>query len=56
MADDEPDPGGDTEMFRAFVESEARYETRPGPKGPFIVTGIALAIAIIAFFVIIGSR
>jgi hypothetical protein len=56
MADDEPDPGGNTEMFRAFVESEAKYEPRPGPKGPFIVTGIALVIAIIAFFVIIGSR
>lgn len=56
MADDEPDPGGDTEMFRAFVQSEAKYEPRPGPRGPFIVVGVALLIAVIAFFIIISSR
>lgn len=55
MADDtEPDPGGDTEMFRAFVQSEAKYEPRPGPKAPFVVTGIALLVAVIAFIIIIS--
>jgi hypothetical protein len=54
--DTESDPGAETEMFRAFVERSETYETRPAPKGPLIVAGIALLVAIVAFALIMGLQ
>jgi hypothetical protein len=54
MSNLEPDPGGDTEMFRAFVASSEHYEPRAGAKGPLVVALVALLIAIAAFVVIIS--
>lgn len=54
MADDEADPGGDTEKFRAFVEREQTYEPRPASKGPLLVAVAAVVVALIAFLVIIA--
>lgn len=54
QARDDVDPGGDTEMFRAFVQSSETYEPRAASRGPFVVAGIALAIAVIAFILIIA--
>ncbi len=56
MTSDETDPGGDTGMFQAFVASEAKYEPRPSHKGPFVVVGIAVLLALVAFVVIVNSR
>ena len=54
MADNEPDPGGDTEMFRAFVERSESYQPRAASKGPLIVAGAAIAVALLLFLVIIA--
>jgi hypothetical protein len=54
MSNLEPDPGGNTEMFRAFVASSEHYEPRAGAKGPLVVALIALLIAIAAFVVIVS--
>lgn len=48
------DPGADTEMFRAFVERSQTYEERSASKGPLVVAGVALLIAIVAFALIIS--
>ncbi len=53
-ADEEPEPGGDTEMFRAFVEREQAYEPRQTSMAPIFVAVGAVAIALIAFLVIIA--
>ena len=52
--DDEPDPGGDTEMFRAFVEREQTYEPRTASTAPILVAVAAVLIALVAFLVIIA--
>lgn len=52
--DPEPDPGADTEMFRAFVEREERYEARPSSRGPMVVAAVAVLVAVIVFLVIIA--
>ena len=54
MSNVEPDPGGNTEMFRAFVASSEHYEPRAGAKGPLVVALVALLIAIAAFVVIVA--
>jgi len=54
MSDLEPDPGGNTEMFRAFVAGSEHYEPRASAKGPLFVAGLALLIAVIAFVVIVA--
>jgi hypothetical protein len=54
MSNAEPDPGGNTEMFRAFVASSENYEPRAGAKGPLVVALVALLIAIAAFVVIVS--
>ncbi len=54
MSNDEPDPGGDTEMFRAFVEREQTYQPKSSSQGPLIVAVAALVVAVIAFLVIIA--
>lgn len=54
MSNDEPDPGGDTEMFRAFVEREQTYQPRSTSRGPIVVAVAALVVAVIAFLVIIA--
>ncbi len=51
---DEPDPGGDTEMFRAFVEREQTYEPRTASTAPILVAVAAVLIALVAFLVIIA--
>lgn len=56
MSSDDTDPGADTGMFQAFVASEAKYEPRPSHKGPFVVVGIALLLALVAFILIVNSR
>lgn len=50
----EPDPGADTEMFRAFVEREETYTERPSSRGPLIVAAAAIVVAVIVFLVIIA--
>ena len=52
--ENEPDPGGDTEMFRAFVERSESYQPRAASKGPLIVAGAAIAVALLLFLVIIA--
>ncbi|MGQ0844473.1 MAG: hypothetical protein ACT4QF_10090 [Sporichthyaceae bacterium] len=47
--------GGDTAMFRAFVNSAEHYEEKAGSKGPIVVALVALAIAVIAFVVIVAA-
>lgn len=54
MAESEPDPGADTEMFRAFVEREETYEARASHKGPVVVAAVAVLLAVIAFIVIVA--
>ncbi|HEY2832428.1 MAG TPA: hypothetical protein VGJ14_08395 [Sporichthyaceae bacterium] len=54
MSDLEPDPGGNTEMFRAFVAGAEHYEPRAGAKGPLLVALVALLIAVAAFIVIVA--
>jgi len=54
MSDLEPDPGGNTEMFRAFVASAEHYEPRASAKGPLLVALVALLIAVAAFVVIVA--
>ncbi|MGQ0464908.1 MAG: hypothetical protein ACT4QG_06270 [Sporichthyaceae bacterium] len=46
--------GGDTNMFRAFVNSADHYQERSASKGPFVVAGVALAIAVLAFVLIVA--
>lgn len=46
--------GGDTAMFRAFVNSAEHYEERSSSKGPIVVAAVALAIALLAFVVIVA--
>lgn len=53
-ADNEPEPGGDTDMFRAFVEREQTYQPRQTSMAPIFVAVGAVAIALIAFLVIIA--
>jgi hypothetical protein len=50
------DPGADTEMFQAFVDRSNTYEARPAPKGPLVVAGVALALAVLGFFLILATR
>ena len=53
-AENEPEPGGDTDMFRAFVEREQTYEPRQTSMAPIFVAVAAVAVALIAFLVIIA--
>lgn len=54
MSDNEPDPGGDTEMFRAFVERSETYQPRSASMAPVFVAVGAVLVALIAFLVIIA--
>jgi hypothetical protein len=54
MSNVEPEPGANTEMFRAFVASSEHYEPRAGARGPLVVALVALLIAVIAFVVIVA--
>jgi hypothetical protein len=54
MADEQIDPGGDTDMFRAFVSRPDPYQARERNHGPIIVAVTALVVAIAAFIVIIA--
>ncbi len=53
-AENEPEPGGDTDMFRAFIEREQKYEPRQTSMAPIFFAVGAVAIALIAFLVIIA--
>ena len=52
--DHEPDPGGDTEMFRAFVDREQSYEPRSASMAPIVVAVAAVLLALVVFLVIIA--
>jgi hypothetical protein len=54
MADEQIDPGGDTEMFRAFVAGSENYQERTSSSGPIVVAGVALLVAVVAFIVILA--
>jgi hypothetical protein len=54
ISDDEPDPGGDTEMFRAFVERSEAYQPRSASTAPIFVAIGAVVVALIAFLIIIA--
>jgi hypothetical protein len=54
MADDETDPGGNTEMFRAFVTGAEHYQERTSARGPVLVMVAALAFALLMFVVIVA--
>lgn len=54
MADDEIDPGGNTEMFRAFVTGAEHYQERTSGRGPVLVMVAALAVALLMFVVIVA--
>lgn len=51
---DEPDPGADTDMFRAFVEREQTYQPPSRGMVPLMVAAVAVLIAVAVFFVIIA--
>ena len=53
-ADNEPDPGGDTEMFRAFAEREQNYQPQSASRGPIVVAVAAVLVALVVFLVIIA--
>ena len=48
------DPGGDTEMFRAFVERSESYQPRANSMAPIYVAVGAIGVALIAFLLIIA--
>ena len=52
--EDEPDPGGDTEMFRAFAEREQTYEPRSASMAPIAVAVAAVLVGLVVFLVIIA--
>jgi hypothetical protein len=52
--ENEPDPGGDTEMFRAFVEREQTYQPQSASMAPIMVAVAAVVVALIVFLVIIA--
>jgi hypothetical protein len=52
--ENEPDPGGDTEMFRAFVEREQTYEPKSASMAPILVAVAAVVVALVVFLVIIA--
>jgi len=54
VADDQVDPGGNTEMFRAFVAGSEAYEARAASRGPIIVAAVAVLLALLAFVVIVA--
>ncbi len=54
MSDDEIDPGGNTEMFRAFVTGAEHYKERTSGRGPVLVMVAALAVALLMFVVIVA--
>jgi hypothetical protein len=54
MSAEEIDPGGDTEMFRAFVSSAHTYQERSTSRGPLVVMATAIALAMLVFVVIMA--
>ena len=52
--ENEPDPGGDTEMFRAFVAREQTYEPKSASTAPILVAVAAVVVALLVFLVIIA--
>ena len=54
MSDNEPDPGGDTEMFRAFVERSESYQPKTASLAPIFVAVGAVVVALVAFLIIIA--
>jgi hypothetical protein len=53
-SDNEPDPGGDTEMFRAFVERSESYQPKSASLAPIFVAVGAVLVALVAFLIIIA--
>jgi hypothetical protein len=54
MPDNEPDPGADTEMFRAFVERSETYRPKSASMAPIFVAVGAVVLALMAFLIIIA--
>jgi hypothetical protein len=54
MSDEEFDPGGDTEMFRAFVAGAESYQERATSRGPIVVMVGAIVVALLAFVLIVA--
>lgn len=54
MSENEPDPGGDTEMFRAFVERSETYQPKSASMAPVFVAVGAVVVALLAFLIIIA--
>lgn len=54
MSENEPDPGGDTEMFRAFVERSETYQPKSASMAPIFVAVGAVVVALLAFLIIIA--
>jgi hypothetical protein len=52
--DNEPDPGGDTEMFRAFVERSETYQPKTASMAPIFVAVGAVLVGLVAFLIIIA--
>jgi hypothetical protein len=53
VSHDETDPGGNTEMFRAFVTGSEVYHERATSRGPLLVMAAVIAVALLMFVVII---
>ena len=54
MPNDEIDPGGDTEMFRAFVSGAEAYQERPASRGPIVVMVATIVVALLIFVLIVA--
>ncbi len=54
MSADEIDPGGNTEMFRAFVSGAQTYQERATSRGPIVVMATVIGLAILVFVVIVA--
>ncbi|WP_199853349.1 MULTISPECIES: hypothetical protein [unclassified Plantactinospora] len=50
MADQHPDPSGNTEAFRAFVHSPESATAEPPSRLP-LIAGIAVAVVVVAALV-----
>jgi hypothetical protein len=50
MSDNSVDPSGNTEAFRAFTQSTPQ-EPAAASKAPLIVTGVVVAVVLIALIV-----
>jgi hypothetical protein len=55
MSDNSVDPSGNTEAFRAFNQSTPQETETAASKTPIIVTGVVVAVVLIALIVWLAS-